>query len=98
MSTATLVKYVPVGDRIIVRRDPTPDEMSGFMLPDSAKEPPLLATVEALGPDCKQLKVGMRVVLASYAGTELGGKNGAIKEESPDLLVLREDDIICIVS
>jgi chaperonin GroES len=91
----------PLGDRVVVK--PLEREevtKSGIVLPDTAKEKPqqgevlavgpgrVLDTGERVEPDVKQ---GERVLFAKYSGTEF-------KLEQEDLLILRESDILAIVT
>jgi chaperonin GroES len=91
----------PLGDRVVVK--PLAREevtKSGIVLPDTATEKPQQGEVLAVGsgrvlesgeritPDVKQ---GERVLFAKYSGTE-------IKLEQQELLILRESDILAIVT
>lgn len=74
----------PLADRVVaVREDPATKSASGLYLPD-AHEKPVDATIVAVGPTVASLKVGDRVIMKDYAGTELeynGKKYTVIKEE-----------------
>ena len=93
------MKFVPLGDRVLVRRtDEEETSEGGIVLPGSAAEKPSQGEVLAVGPgkitdDGKripmELKVGDSVVYSKYAGTEY--KVGEI-----EYLVLREDDILFV--
>ena len=91
----------PLGDRVVVK--PLAREevtQSGIVLPDTATEKPqqgevlavgpgrVLDTGERVSPDVKQ---GERVLFAKYSGTE-------VKLEQDELLILRESDILAIVT
>jgi chaperonin GroES len=91
----------PLGDRVIVSRiaeaDRTP---GGILIPDAAKEKPVEGKVLAVGngkvlEDGKirplDIKAGDRVLFSKYAGTE-------VKMNGEELLMLREDDILGIVT
>lgn len=68
---------------------------SGIVLPGSAKEKPQVAEVVAVGPggvvDGKEvvmeLKVGDRVLMSKYAGTE-------VKLDGTEYTILRQSDIL----
>ena len=91
----------PLGDRVVVK--PLAREevtTSGIVLPDTATEKPqqgevlavgpgrVLDTGERVSPDVQQ---GERVLFAKYSGTEF-------KLDQEELLILRESDILAIVS
>ncbi|MEA2639835.1 MAG: chaperonin GroES [Chloroflexota bacterium] len=99
--TQTAAKLTPLGDRVVIR--PTEREemtKSGLLLPDTAKEKPQEGEVIAVGPGrvldngtrlAVELKTGEKVLYAKYAGTEF-------KLEDEELLILREADILAIVT
>ena len=70
----------------------------GIILAASAQEKPQVAEIVAVGPggvvDGKEvkmyLKVGDKVLLSKYAGTE-------VKLDGEDYTILRQDDILAIV-
>ena len=94
-------KVKPLQDRILVRRlDAEEEEVGGIIIPDSAKEKPQEGKVVALGPgkitdDGKrqsiEVKAGDRILFAKYAGTE-------VKVEGEELLIMREDDVLAVLS
>jgi len=90
----------PLGDRVVVKPgEKEAKTKSGIVLPDTAKEKPQEGEVVAVGTgkyeDGKQIplevKVGDKVVYSKYGGTEL-------KKDGVDYLILRESDILAIVS
>ena len=91
----------PLGDRVVVRAVEREEvTKGGIYLPDTAKEKPQEGIIEAVGPgrildngdrSQMELKEGDRVLYAKYAGTEF-------KLEGQDLLILRESDILAIIS
>ena len=87
--------FKPLGDRVLI--EPAAVEMktaSGIIIPDSAKEKPLIGKIIAVGKGTKDepitVKVGDTVLYGKYAGTEL-------KLEGTDYLIMRESDILAIV-
>ena len=90
----------PLGDRVVIK--PTPKEevtKSGILLPDTAKEKPQEGTIIAVGAgrindkgerQALEVKVGDKVLYAKYAGTEF-------KQDSEELLILSEKDILAII-
>jgi len=96
-----LVKFTPLGERLIVK--PSEEEeitSSGIILPDTAKEKPQEGDVVAVGPGRvtdegkhvpMELKKGDRIIYSKYAGTEY-------KDGSDEYLILRESDVLAKVS
>ena len=81
----------PLGDRVVaVREEAAAKTASGLYLPDNAKEKPVVASVEAVGPEVKSLKVGDKIVYKEYSTTEL--KVGEI-----NYLIVREEDVLATV-
>lgn len=90
----------PLGDRVLVKPVEEKEERVGSLyVPESAKEKPQEGTVEAVGPgrheDGKlvplEVKVGDKVIYGKYAGTEL-------KRDGQDMLIIRESDILAVIS
>ncbi len=91
----------PLSDRVLVKRlDYEEKTAGGIYIPDTAKEKPSQGEIIAVGPgkvsdDGKlqpmNVKKGDKVLFNKYAGTEvqLGGE---------DHLIMREDDILAVVS
>jgi chaperonin GroES len=95
------MKVTPLADRVLVKRvDSEAKTKGGLFIPDSAKEKPAEGLVLAVGSG-KALddgsraelivKEGDRVLFGKYSGTE-------IKIEGVEHLILREDDILGVVS
>jgi co-chaperonin GroES (HSP10) len=92
----------PIHDQILVRQDPVKEKLdSGLYLPDVASRALQedLATVLTVGPGALEVQVGDRVLFKRRAGTALisDPREGG-PEEWTDLLMLRETDIIGVVS
>ena len=91
----------PHHDRVLVRRlEDETTSPGGIVIPDSAKEKPAQGEVIATGNgkilengDVRALdvKVGDKVLFGKYSGTE-------IKVDGEELLVMREDDIVGVVT
>lgn len=90
----------PLGDRVVL--EPIAKEettASGIVLPDTAKEKPQEGKVLAVGSGiykdgdriALEVKEGDRVLFSKYAGTE-------VKFEGKELLIMRESDILAILS
>jgi chaperonin GroES len=81
----------PLADRVVaVREIAATKTASGIYLPDNAKEKPVLAKVEAVGPDVKGVKIGDKIVYKEYSTTEL-------KIDGMDYLIVKEEDILATV-
>ena len=93
----------PLGDKIVVRRQEAPKASEGgILLPDNAKEKPTRGVVVAVGPgkpeegvagiiNCAMsVKPGDVVLFTSYAGN-------SVEIDGQELLIMREDDILCVV-
>ena len=86
----------PLGDRVVIKMVETEETTkSGIVLPGSAKEKPQYAEVIAVGPggvvDGKEIvmevKVGDKVLLSKYAGTE-------VKLDGQEYTILRQNEIL----
>ena len=99
MSTAKAIHIKPIGDRVLVKRLEDKEQVKGgIIVPDSAKEKPQEATVVALGTGKRnekgeivafEVKVGDRVLISKYGGTE-------VSYEGDKFVLLREDDLLAI--
>ena len=95
------MKVKPLHDRVLVKRMEAEEKLKGgIIIPDTAKEKPLEGKVVAIGAgrldeDGKRIplevKVGDRVLIGKYAGTE-------IKIEDKEHVIVREEEILGIVS
>jgi len=94
------VNVKPLGDRVLVQALEEKEVVKGgIIIPDTAKEKPQEGKVVALGTgklDEKgtkvafTVKVGDRVLISKYGGTE-------IKIDGTSYLIMREDDILGIL-
>jgi len=94
------MKIKPLGDRILIKPSPAEDKTKGgIILPDTAKEKPVVGEVVAIGPGRKsdegkliapEGKVGDKILYGKYSGTEttIDGK---------EYLIMRESDVFAIV-
>lgn len=81
----------PLADRVVaVREVAATKTASGLYLPDNAKEKPVMATIQAVGPDVASLKVGDRIVYKEYSTTEL-------KINDTEYLIVKEEDVLATV-
>ena len=90
----------PLGDRILVEpAEEKEAKKGGIIIPDTAKEKPMEGNVIALGTGktddngkkiAFEVKVGDRVLISKYGGTE-------IKLDGKEYKILNSDDILAIV-
>jgi chaperonin GroES len=90
----------PLGDRVVVKPSPAEEKTKGgIILPDTAKEKPVIGEILAVGPGRRaddgklvplDLKIGDKVLYGKYSGTEVS-LNGA------EVLIMREADIFGVV-
>jgi chaperonin GroES len=88
-------------DRVLAKRSEEGEQVrGGIIIPDTAKEKPQEAEVIAVGPgkiqdDGKRapmdVKAGDKVLIGKYSGSE-------IKIDDEDYVILREDEILAVVS
>lgn len=90
----------PLYDRIVVKRiDEKETTRHGIIIPDSAQEKPQEGEVIAAGHGKRlngtlvalDVKAGDRVLFGKYSGTET-------KVAGTDYIIMREDDVLGIVS
>ncbi len=94
------MKIKPLADRVIIKPAAAEERTKGgIILPDTAKEKPVVGEVVAVGPgkvsdDGKkvpmEVKVGDKVLYGKYSGTE-------VTYEGEEYLIMREADIFAIV-
>ena len=93
-------KLTPLADRVVVQpQDAEETTSGGLIIPDTAKEKPQKGTVISVGPgkveDGKKVEMtvskGDTVLYGKYSGTE-------VTIDGEDLLIMRESDILGIVS
>ena len=98
--TAAASKVAPLADRVVVKALEETEQMrGGLYIPDTAKEKPQQGEVIAVGPGrtedgkrvAMEVKVGDKVLYGKYSGTE-------VTIEGEQLLILRESDILAVVS
>jgi chaperonin GroES len=81
----------PLADRVVAVREVAPTKTaSGIYLPDAAKERPVMAKIQAVGPDVKGLKVGDKIIYKEYSTTEL-------MIDGTEYLIVKEEDVLATV-
>jgi chaperonin GroES len=94
------MKIKPLADRVVIKPAPAEEKTKGgIILPDTAKEKPVVGEIVAVGPGkisddgkkiAMELKVGDKVLYGKYSGTE-------VTVEGEEYLIMREADIFAIV-
>jgi chaperonin GroES len=94
------MKIRPLHDRILVKRQEEKEmKKGGIIIPDSAKEKPQEGKVIAVGngkvsDDGKKIsldvKTGDRILFGKYSGSE-------VTLDNEEYLILREEDVLCIL-
>ena len=95
------MKIRPLQDRIIVKRvDGEETTKGGIIIPDSAKEKPQEGEVVSAGAGAKDddggriamdVKAGDKILFGKWSGTE-------VKLDDEDLIIMKESDILGILS
>lgn len=95
------MKVKPLQDRILIKRvEEEAKTKGGIIIPDSAKEKPQEGLVVAVGPGkvtdngtrvVPEVKAGDRILFGKYSGSD-------IKVDGVEHLILREDDILAILT
>ena len=90
----------PLADRVVIKPSPADEKTrGGIILPDTAKEKPVIGEVVAVGPGkvaddgtkiAPEVKVGDKVLYGKYSGTE-------VTIEGSEYLIMREADVFAIV-
>ena len=93
--------FRPLHDRVLVRRIEADEKTAGgIIIPDSAKEKPQEGEVVSAGAGSKaedgkvtplDVKAGDRILFGKWSGTE-------VKVGGEDLLIMKESDILGIIS
>ena len=91
----------PLQDRVLVKRIEAEEQVrGGIIIPDTAKEKPQQAEVIAVGPgkvndegkrSPVDVKAGDKILIGKYSGSE-------IRIDEEDFVILREDEILAVVS
>jgi chaperonin GroES len=95
------MSFRPLHDRVVVRRlEGEEKTKGGIIIPDTAKEKPSEGMIESVGPGARDesgkivpldVKAGDRVLFGKWSGTE-------VKIDGQDLLIMKESDILGVIS
>ena len=89
------MKINPLGERVVIKSlESEETTKSGIVLPGTAQEKPQVAEVVAIGPGTEEdkmvVKVGDKVLISKYAGTE-------VKYDGVEYTVLSQKDILATI-
>jgi chaperonin GroES len=94
------MKIKPLADRVVIKPNTAEEKTKGgIIIPDTAKERPVIGEIVAVGPGRKgddgklipvEVKIGDKVMYGKYSATE-------ITVDGQEYLVMRESDIIAVV-
>lgn len=89
------MKFKPLGERVLVERlEEESKTSSGIIIPDNAKEKPLMGKVKAISAKVaeeKTIKEGDTIVFGKYSGSE-------IKLDNVEYIVLESKDILGVLA
>ena len=95
------INVKPLGDRLLVEAvEEKETKKGGIIIPDSAKEKPTESIVRALGTGKLddsgkkipfEVKVGDRILISKYGGTE-------IKLDGKEYKILSTDDVLAVIA
>ena len=101
MGKTAASRIQPLADRVVIQALEESEQMrGGLYIPDTAKEQPSQGEVVAVGPGKisdegarldMDVKVGDKVLYGKYSGTD-------VTLDGDEFLILRESDILAIVS
>jgi chaperonin GroES len=94
------MKIKPLADRLVIKPAAAEEKTKGgIILPDTAKEKPVIGEVVAIGPGkvmengtrvVLEVKVGDRVLYGKYSGTE-------VTLDGEEYMIMRESDLFAIL-
>jgi chaperonin GroES len=85
------VPIQPLGDYVVAQPEKAEAKtVTGFYIPESAKEKPSTSKVVAVGKDVKSVKVGDRILYKNYSSTE-------VKHDGEEFVLVKEEDVLATV-
>ncbi|PZT47940.1 co-chaperone GroES [Helicobacter valdiviensis] len=86
------MNFKPLGERVLVERlEEDTKTASGIIIPDNAKEKPLMGVVKAIGSEVKEVNVNDKIVFGKYSGTE-------VKLDGKEYLILKIEDVLGVLA
>lgn len=92
--------FRPLHDRVLVRRIEEDSKVGSIIIPDTAKEKPQQGEVISVGPGARgddgkivalDVKKGDKILFGKWSGSE-------VKIDGEDLLIMKESDILGVIS
>jgi len=92
--------FRPLHDRVLVRRLEEDEKVGSIIIPDTAKEKPSQGEIISVGSGARNetgeivapdVKAGDKILFGKWSGTE-------VKIDGEDLLIMKESDVLGIVS
>ncbi|HXI86613.1 MAG TPA: co-chaperone GroES [Parvularculaceae bacterium] len=92
--------FRPLHDRVLVRRIEEDEKVGSIIIPDTAKEKPQQGEVLAVGSGARSenndiipldVKKGDKILFGKWSGSE-------VKIDGEELLIMKESDILGIIS
>lgn len=85
------VPITPLADYVVARQEAAQTKTaSGLFLPDNTGEKPKIATVVAVGPLAKEVKVSDKIIFGGYSNTD-------IKVEGVEYMLIKSENIFAIL-
>lgn len=88
------MKVKPIDDRLLIKPiEPDNKTSGGIIIPDTAKEKPIMGEVVAVGTDeelQKIIKTGDKVIFAKYGGEE-------ITIEGQEYRIIQRSDVLAVI-
>ena len=88
------MKLKPLDDRVVIEtKDVAEKNVGGIIIPDTAKEKPMIGEIIAVGTDedlKEMVKVGDKILYGKYGGTE-------VEIEDKKYLIVSRSDILAII-
>ena len=86
------MKLRPTADNIVLKQTEAEETTSsGIILATTAKEKPAIYEVMSAGPDVKEVKVGDKVVVGKFTGSE-------IKLDGVEYKFVKLEDVLAVVT
>lgn len=81
----------PLGDYVVAVAEAAQTKTaSGLYLPDSATEKPKIATIQAVGKQVRDLKVGDKILYKGYSTND-------VKVDGKEYILVKEEDVLATV-
>ncbi|TFH36190.1 MAG: co-chaperone GroES [Dehalococcoidia bacterium] len=82
----------PLFDNVLLKREEEEEKYVGtLIIPDTAKEKPMMSTIIAVGPDCVAVQVGDNVVVGRFSGAD-------VKYKHTNYTIIREQEVLAVVT